>query len=278
MSYKIIVDSCADLSSALLRGGDFIPVPLSIRVGGQVLADDRGLDRAALLRAMADSPQAARTACPSPAQFLDAFDCGADELYVVTLSALLSGTHNSAAQAVILWKEAHPGARIHLFNSRSASAGEALTALRIQELAWSGLPFEQVVERTDQFIRGLNTLFVLEDLDNLRKSGRLSRLQSAVTGALSLKLILGGTPEGEIARRGQAFSVKQALGRLCALMATDPGHVGKTLYLTHCACLERAMAFKELVRRQCRFSDIFLSETGGVSTVYANRGGLVAAY
>ena len=50
MSYKIIVDSCADLSPALLRGGDFIPVPLSIHIGSQVLEDNGSLEQTALLR------------------------------------------------------------------------------------------------------------------------------------------------------------------------------------------------------------------------------------
>lgn len=278
MSFKIITDSCADLSPALKRSGDFITVPLQIHVGGQTLTDDSTLAQDTLLRAISASEQPPRTACPSPAQFLDAFSCGADDLYVITLSALLSGTHNCAAQAVALWLEDHPGQHIHLFNSRSASAGEALAALKIQELARSGLPFHAVVEQTNQYLRRLNTLFVLEDLSTLRKGGRLSRLQSAVTSALNLRLILGATSEGEITKRGQAFSMKQALTRMCALMAGDPGHEGQTLCISHCACLERAMAFKELVRSQCRFSEILLCDTGGVSTVYANRGGIVAAY
>ena len=129
MSFKIIVDSCCDLTPAQLREDCFIKVPLTIRVGNETVVDDESFDQKALLQKMRDCPTAPQSACPSPVQYMDAFDCGADDIYVVTLSALLSGSHNAAAQARSLWLEDHPGANIHIFNSCSASAGEVLVAL-----------------------------------------------------------------------------------------------------------------------------------------------------
>ena len=278
MSFKIIVDSCCDLTPAQLREGCFVSVPLTIHVGGQDIVDDACFDRGALLHAMKECPTAPHTSCPSPAQYLDAFDCGADDIYVVTLSALLSGSHNAAAQARSLWLEEHPNTNIHIFNSCSASAGEVLVALKIQELAQSGMDFTTVVAQVSRYIEEMDTLFVLENLDNLRKNGRLSRMQSLVTSTLRIKLLLGSTPEGEICKKGQAMSVKQALSKMVSIMASDPCHVGKRLAIVHCNCLERAYHLRELALKQCQFSEILISETGGISTVYANDGGVVAAY
>lgn len=278
MSFKIIVDSCCDLTPAQLRDGCFVSVPLTIHVGSHVVVDDPCFDRGALLHAMHHCPTAPHTSCPSPAQYLDAFDCGAEDIYVVTLSALLSGSHNAAAQARNLWLEEHPEANVHIFNSCSASAGEVLVALKIQELAQSGMDFTTVVAQVSRYIEEMDTMFVLENLDNLRKNGRLSRMQSLVTSTLRIKLLLGSTPEGEICKRGQAMSVKQALGKMASIMAADPNHVGRRLAIVHCNCLDRAYYLRELALKQCRFSDILISETGGISTVYANDGGVVAAY
>lgn len=278
MSFKVIVDSCCDLTPSLLREEVFRSVPLTIRVEDTVLVDDAHLDQAELLRRMAESPSAPQTSCPSPADYLDAFDCGADELYVVTLSALLSGSHNSAQQARQIWLEDHPETRIHIFNSCSASSGEVVLALKIRELAAKGLPFERVVSEVSRYCTGMNTLFVVENLDNLRKNGRLTGLQSLVTGALHIKLLMGATPEGQICKRGQAMSIKQALSKMADLMASDPEHQGRTLAVAHCNCLERAFQFKDMVQKKCRFSSIFFLETGGISTVYANQGGIIAAY
>ena len=278
MSFKIIVDSCCDLTPAQLRDGCFVSVPLTIHVGSHVVVDDPCFDRGALLHAMHHCPTAPHTSCPSPAQYLDAFDCGAEDIYVVTLSALLSGSHNAAAQARNLWLEEHPEANVHIFNSCSASAGEVLVALKIQELAQSGMDFTTVVAQTSRYIEEMDTMFVLENLDNLRKNGRLSRMQSLVTSTLRIKLLLGSTPEGEICKRGQAMSVKQALGKMVSIMAADPNHAGRRLAIVHCNCLDRAYYLRELALKQCRFSEILISETGGISTVYANDGGVVAAY
>ena len=278
MSFKIIVDSCCDLTPAQLREECFVKVPLTIRVGGHTIVDDDTFDQGELLWRMKESETAPQSACPSPMQYLEAFNCGADDLYVVTLSALLSGSHNAAAQARSIWLEDHPGANVHIFNSCSASAGEVLVALKIQELAQSGMDFTTVVDQVSRYINEMQTYFVLETLDTLRKAGRLSRVQSLVTSTLRIKLLMGATPEGEICKKGQAMSVKQALNKMVALMADDLKHVGKRLSIVHCNCLERAFYVKELAMKQCRFDEILVSDTGGIATMYANDGGIVVAY
>ena len=278
MSFKIIVDSCCDLTPAQLREECFVKVPLTIRVGNHTIVDDDTFDQGELLWRMKESETAPQSACPSPMQYLEAFDCGADDLYVVTLSALLSGSHNAAAQARSIWLEDHPSANVHIFNSCSASAGEVLVALKIQELAQSGMDFTTVVDQVSRYINEMQTYFVLETLDTLRKAGRLSRVQSLVTSTLRIKLLMGATPEGEICKKGQAMSVKQALNKMVALMADDLKHVGKRLSIVHCNCLERAFYVKELAMKQCRFDEILVSDTGGISTMYANDGGIVVAY
>ncbi len=278
MSFKIIVDSCCDLTPSLLSEPCYCSVPLTIRVGDKVFVDDATLDQADLLWRMKECEMSPQSSCPSPAQYLDAFDCGADELYVITLSALLSGSHNSAQQARQIWMEEHPEAKIHVFNSCSASAGEVLLALKVREFAEQGLAFHQVITEMDRFSRDMQTLFVLESLDNLRKNGRMTGLQSVVTGALRIKLLMGATPEGEICKKGQALSIKQALSKMVELIVKDLKHHGRTLVLSHCNCLDRAFQFKEMVRKACQFQEVVIVETKGISTVYANDGGIVVAY
>lgn len=278
MSYKIIVDSCCDLTPSLRREDTFQSVPLTIRVGDKSVVDDESFDQADLLRRMKKSETAPQTSCPSPAVYMDAFDCDVDDIYVVTLSALLSGSHNSAQQARQLWLEEHPKTNVHIFNSCSASVGEVLIALKIRDVAAKGLPFQSVVSEAAAFCKEMSTLFVLESLDNLRKNGRLTGLKSVVTEALHIKLFMGATPEGEICKRGQALSIKQALSKMVDAITKDANHEGKLLAISHCNCYERAIQFKDMVQRACHFTDVFITETGGISTVYANDGGIIVAY
>lgn len=278
MSFQVIVDSCCDLTMEMREDRRYTSVPLTVYVGDQEFRDEMGLDTRALVDAMASCQQASHTACPSPADYLSAFESSEGDLYVITLSALLSGSHNSAWQAVQLFREEHPQRNVHVFNSCSASSGETLIARKITQLAGQGLPFEQVVQETDRYIAGLETMFVLENLDNLRKAGRLTKVQSLITGALRVKLVMGATPEGEIKKHGQALSIKQALAKLVELAASDEGHRGKTVCITHCLCPERASYLASLMARQCSFAEVLITETRGLSSYYANNGGIIVAY
>lgn len=278
MRFTIIVDSCCDLTPEMRTDPVFRVIPLTIRVEGQDYVDDDQLDTGLLLCAMQESQGPSSSNCPAPGDYLDAYRAAEGDIYVVTLSALLSGSHNSARQAAALFREEQPERNIHIFNSCSASAGEVALAVKIRELAGSGLDFREVVRQTDRTIREGNTLFVLENLDNLKKNGRLTRVQAMLTGALRIKLVMGSTPEGEICKHAQALSVKQALSKMVELICGDERHRGKTLVIAQCLCPERAERLKELVEKSCDFSRILVTATRGLSSYYANTGGIVAAY
>ncbi len=278
MSFSIIVDSCCDLTPEMRADPVFRSIPLTIRVGGRDYVDDQSLDTSLLIYAMDQSPEASSSSCPAPGDYLEAYREAEGDIYVITLSALLSGSHNSAWQARQMFLEEQPERNIQVFNSCSASAGEVLLAQKVYELARSGLPFAQVVAQTERTVADTNTLFVLENLDNLRKNGRLTRVQAMLTGALRIKLIMGSTPEGEICKHGQALSIKQALAKLVDIMAADERHKGKVLYIAQCLCPDRAQQLWELAKKSCQFSGVVITATRGLSSYYANSGGVVAAY
>ena len=278
MSFKIVVDSCCDLNAEMMKDPHFVRVPLTIRSNGSTFVDDETLDQQDLLDSMRSSEDAPSTACPAPQSYLDAFGTDADDVYVVTLSAQLSGSYNCAEQARLLMEEEHPEINVQIFNSCTAAAGEVAVALRIKELAESGLPFKKVVHEGQAFIARIKTLFVLETLENLRKNGRLTRLQAVVTSALRIKLFCGGSPEGEICKLGQALTVKQALNKLVDRIISDADHEGRVCTICHCNCLERASQLRDTIQAKCKFAKIHIVEAGGITTVYANDGGVVVAY
>lgn len=278
MGFKIIVDSCCDLTVQQRKDPCFVQVPLTIRVGSSTFVDNDTLDQADLLWSMKQCETSPSTACPSPQDYLDAMDCGEQDIYGVTLSALLSGSHNSAEQARHMLEEEKPEINVHNFNSCSAACGEVLIALKIRELASAGMPFKKVVREVEQYIYEMKTLFVLESLENLRKNGRLTKLQAVVTGALKIKLFMAATPEGEICKMGQALTINQALGKLVDKIASDPDHTGRTLCICHCNNLERAFFVRTQLEKKCKLGEIMIVDAGGISTVYANDGGLIVSY
>ena len=146
MSYKIIIDSCGELLERWKTDSHIERASLTLTVDGEEIVDDETFDQAYFLKKIADSPNCPKSSCPSPEKYMEAFDCEADHVYAVTLSANLSGSYNSALLGRNLLLENKPEKKIHVFDSCSASVGETLIALKIEECEKEGMEFEKVVE------------------------------------------------------------------------------------------------------------------------------------
>lgn len=278
--YRIVIDSCGELTEELKADGHFVSVALEMEVNGCRIVDDENFDQADFLRKVKESPVGPKSSCPSPECFLDAYKGTAEHIYVVTLSKELSGSYNSAELAKTLYEEefGEDSKKIHVFNSKSASVGETLIGMKVQECEEAGMSFEETVEKVEQYIQGQNTYFVLETLETLRKNGRLSNLKAFVATTLNIKPIMGATPEGTIYQLGQARGMNKALKRMVEEMQL---HIGDSehsvLAISHCNCPERAMAVKDEIERITSFQKIIVVDTAGISSMYANDGGVIMA-
>lgn len=276
MSYIVVVDSCGELPDEMKKDGHFISAPLTMQVDDYDFVDDETFDQKDFLRKVKDSPNCPKSACPSPEFYQKAYETDADHIYAVTLSAELSGSYNSAQLGRSLFLEDHPEGKVHVFNSKSASVGETLIALKIQECEEAGMSFEEVVERVEAYIAGQVTWFVLETLDTLRKNGRLSNLKAMVATALKIKPVMVSTPEGNIAQLDQARGINKALIKMVNNIVETVEHSEeKILAISHCNCLERAMMVRDALLEKLHVKDVFVVDTAGISTMYANDGGII---
>jgi len=162
MSYKIIVDSCGEFTERLKNDEHFVNVPLQLQVDDHIIVDDETFDQADFLKRVAASPNCPKSSCPSPEKYMQEFTSDAENVYAVTLSSQLSGSYNSAVLGKNLYHEEKGEKNIHVFDSKSASIGETLAALKVEECEKAGMKFEDVIKTVEDYITGLNTYFVLE--------------------------------------------------------------------------------------------------------------------
>ena len=275
MSYKIVVDSCCDLPEEYRKDPRFQIVPLILQVGPYEIIDDEAFDQKDFLAKVAASDDCARSACPSPELFMRAYETDADDVYVVTLSSKLSGSYNSALLGKSLYHEEHGPKNIHIVDSLSACCGEAQIALKAMELADTGMPFDEVVEKLEAYRDGMNTYFVLDSLETLRKNGRLTGMKAIVATTLNIKPVCCAV-KGEVAQRSQGIGIRKALIKMTEIVAQeiiDP--VEKTLMITHVNCYERAAVVKDIIMKKVPFKKAIIVDAAGVSTTYAGDGGIV---
>ena len=275
--YRILVDSCGEFTEEMKNDPVFCSVPLTLTVGDWKGVDDETFDQADFLKRVAACPLCPKSACPSPEAYLKLFeDC--DEVYVITLSSPLSGSFNSAKTAATMCYESNDKIKIHVFDSCSASIGQTLLALRVNELVKSGADFEEVVVKGEEYKLSINTYFVLDNLEHLRKNGRLSNIKAFVASTLNIKPVMGATDEGVIIQLGQKIGSKKALERMSEIIIVEKSETpGKPLMISHCNAPKKAEFVKSILEPTGLFSSIKILDTRGVSSLYAADGGVIVA-
>lgn len=275
MSFKIVVDSCCELPEEYLQDPGFEIVPLELEVGEYRVTDDEHFDQAEFLKRVAEYPKCPKSACPSPEKFREAYRTEAEHVYVITLSSHLSGSYNSAVLGMNLYRERYGKKQIHVIDSESASCGETQIAKKLVELEEQGLPFEEIVKQIEEFRSNIHTYFVLDNLETLRKNGRLTGVKALVASTLSIKPIMAGD-KGNIVQRSQSVGMKKALRRMAEIILEETGDTqDRILMITHCNAPERAETVKKLLMEKAEFKDCLIMDTRGVSSMYANDGGVI---
>lgn len=278
MSYKVIVDSCGELTPEMKEAGNIFTAPLTLNVGGHIVVDDDTFDQADFLDRVARCSECPKSSCPSPESYMKAFVGEENRVYAVTLSAELSGSYNSAVLGKNLFLEEYGEKNIYVFNSRSASVGESLITQKIIECEEKGMSFQEVIDTVELYIDGLNTYFVLESLETLRKNGRLTGLKALAASVLNIKPVMGATRQGVIIQHGQARGVNKALAKMVDRIVEEiVNPEEKILGIAHCNCPARAEMVKEMLLKKIPVKKVIVLDTRGVSSMYANDGGIIVA-
>jgi DegV family protein with EDD domain len=147
MKYKIIGDSCCDISKANDVYGKVEIVPLTLSLEGKEYVDDETFNQKEFIDHVAAAKDYARSACPSPQRYMEAYEGDYDCVFVVTLSGNLSGSYNSAMTGMKMYYEENPGdgKKIHVFDSIIAIAVAILIIKEAYELIKNG--FDEIIDR-----------------------------------------------------------------------------------------------------------------------------------
>ena len=282
MVWNIISDSSCDLRMSSFHSGSvrFETVPLRLLVGEREFADDDTLSVPELLAAMEAEKSAASSACPSPADFVRAFERG-DRTVCFTISSQLSGTYHAACIAREMVLEEHPEKQIFVMDSRSASAGVALLVRRARQLmeeAGEDGDFEAVCRDLRAYHASLRLCFTLENFDNLIKNGRMKPIVGTLLHSLGIHVIADATPEGTIHVADKARGTGKTYRAITRLMAASKDCAGAEVIISHCENLEGALALKHRILEDLPVSRVDLLSCRGLTSFYAMEKGLIVGY
>lgn len=275
MRYKIVVDSCCEIPEQYQKDERFQIVPLGIEVGDYRIMDDEDFNQAEFLAQVAAYPQAPKSSCPSPEKYMEAYQTEAENVFVITLSSHLSGSYNSAVLGKNLYHEKYGEKNIYVMDSESASSGETQYAMKAMALQEAGCSFEDTVKELETFRDEMKTYFILDNLETLRKNGRMTGIKAMVVSTLNIKPIMYGD-HGVIAQKSQAVGMKKAISKLADIMVNEVPDAGeRILMISHCNSPDRAEYMKKELLARTSVKDIIVMDTAGISSMYANDGGIV---
>jgi len=272
---KIIADSCCDMAPATRNELDVISVPLIMLLKEKEYIDDDNLDLLKFLEDMRNCKGKIGSSSPPPVSYAGAYS-DKDAAFAVTLSSKLSGSYNSA----VMGRDIGEGnENIHVFDSKSASAGEILIVMKLREFIQQGLEKVDIIAKTEQFINGMKTYFAIENVDNLQKNGRLNKVVATIITRMHISPIMGADGDGNIALFSHARGDKQIVEKMTDIIKKSGRNTaGERMVITHCNNESLAATLKKEIVKLFNFKDVFVFPTRGLSSMYVNERGVIMAF
>ena len=124
----------------------------------------------------------------------------------------------------------------------------------------------------------MKTYFVLDNIETLRKNGRMSGVKALVATTLNIKPVLAGD-KGSIVQAGQAIGIKKALMKMIEIIVKEAQNIkDKRIMITHCNNPQKAEWVKNALAEKTGNDNIVIMPTSGLSSLYANDGGIIVTY
>lgn len=277
-NYQIITDSTADLTPALIKELDVQVIPLCYMMGGRTYHNIPGggeMDEPTFYQKLRTGALSTTTQVNSE-EFLQVFtpllEAGKDVLYIA-FSSGLSGTYQSALLAREELKERFPDRRLEVFDSLCASMGEGLLVYHAAKLRMEGKSLDQVLAWLGENALRLCHWFTVDDLNHLKRGGRVSTATALVGTILNIKPVLHVDDEGHLIPVAKVRGRKQSLDALVKRMeetAQDPA--GQMVFISHGDCVEDARYVERQIREKLGVQQVRIGFIGPVIGAHSGPG------
>lgn len=220
MAVKFIIDSASDILPYEAESLGVIHVPLQVMFGDESYDDAVDLSHEEFFGKLTASKNLPTTSQVTPAAFAEQYEkvtAAGDEAVVITISSVLSGTHQSAVIAA----EDYEG-KVFVVDSLSATIGERVLLLRGLELAKLGLSASEIAAKLDEEKSRIRVIAMVDTLEYLKKGGRISAATAVAGTLLSIKPAIR-VKDGAVAMAGTARGTKKANALLKQLIDSNGG-------------------------------------------------------
>ena len=283
-TYRIITDSCCDLTQELADELNLICVPLYVNYKGESFPNL--LDQSALkTKDFYDGLRAGEmstTNAVNPSQWKDAAEpilkAGQDVL-ILAFSSGLSTTYNSACIAAEELKEEYPDRKVVVVDTLGASLGQGMMCWYVAKKQQSGATLEEAAAYAEEIRPNMAHWFTVNDLFHLKRGGRVSAATAVVGTMLQIKPVLHVDDEGHLISVSKARGRKASLEALAAKVGEDAIEPEKqTMFISHGDCLEDAEYVGKILKEKYGVPEIKYNYVGPVIGAHTGPGVVAMFY
>ena len=279
MSFAIFTDTSANLPTPLLRQHDVAAIPFSYYIDGNefTCTDTEYFDAASYYGSIRRGTVVS-TSLINPNRYYDGMlptvREGQDILFV-GMSSGISGSYGAGRLAAAQLREEFPERQIEMIDSRGASLGEGLLAVRAAEMRDQGCSLAETAQAIRDLVPAMCQVFTVDDLMHLRRTGRLSNAAAVVATVLNIKPLLKGNENGNIVSfakvRGRRRSI-EAIAEQYDQLVENAGE--QVIGIAHADCPGDAAMLMDLLRRNKPPKDILLVDYEPVTGSHVGPGAL----
>ena len=275
---KLITDGSCDLSKEIIESSKVEIVDVKVSFGDKSYSTRTDINIPEFYEMMKGYKELPKTSCPSPNQFLDAFDCEEDNIIVLCLTSKLSGIYNSAVLAKNMYEEENGSKkRIEIIDSTTGSIGQALLVSKVANMIDEDKDMDEILNTIEKLKHEVVFYGALHTLENAIKGGRINALAGKIIGALNLKAIVH-INDGLVKPIDKARGDKNSINKVIDYIKNNVHKTsGTKLAIGHANCLDKAMKIKEVLEDYHDFKEVHVMEVGPSMGVYTSEGAVLVA-
>ena len=281
--FVIMTDSCCDLPKEYIYGNNIPFAKLPFSYNDKEYLDDLGQSKTQ--KQFFDDLRAG--ALPNTSQansesfyniFKPAAELGLDIIYV-GVSSGLSGTYNSANIAKTSILEEFPSVRIHIIDVLTASLGQGLMVMKAVEMKNEGYAPEQIVQEIEKDIPNLNTYITVQDLNFLKRGGRISNVAATLGLVLHIKPILTLNQVGRVIPVLKVRGRKKSINKLAEILKDKiKNPESQTIAICHADCYAESVKLKEEILARIQVKEVIIHYIGPVVGRFSGPGALAVFF
>lgn len=268
--YVIVTDSTSDIPDDMANELNIKVVPMSFTIGDKTYnhyPDYRELDIKTFYDKLR-SGQTSLTAQINAAVYVDFFEqiikSGMDILYI-SFSSALSSTYQSSVTASKEMMDKYPDFNIISIDSKSAALGETLLVYEASKKKQEGMNIKELAKWVEDNHLKVCHFFTVDDLNHLKRGGRLTAISAFIGTALDIKPILHVNDEGKLIPIEKIRGRKKALKVLFNYLS-DLGEdiESQTIFIGHGDCIEEAKYLEVLIREAFNVKHVIIHPIGPI--------------